>query len=177
MAILKPWEQPEDPSEAPDSTNNWLRESERDRAGAREYRSGNESATDDNVAWGPWPTADDTDSDQSASAQVEVRPEPGKLAKLGDASKVWWMDAKTTAAEAFDGTVLRARPPSIRDRYTRIRRATWAGGMDGLRKFGQAASVPPLIVYITLQAVAWLCAPLRFYVFLAIAVVIVVLAI
>jgi hypothetical protein len=177
MAIPTPWDEPETAPESPDLDPNWGRERERDRAGARVYRPDGDCTSDDNVSWGPWPTASDTESDDASSTEVSVRPEPGALAKLGDASKVWWSDAKVTATEAFDGTVLRARPPSIRDRYTRIRRATWAGDLDGLRKFGQIASIPPLILYITCQAVAWLCAPLRFYVFLAIAVLIVVLAI
>lgn len=177
MPIPEAWDTAETSSGAAKSAPNWERARADAHAGAGDYTAESVAAIDDNLVQFPRRAATDTDGDGAPGAEIVARTAPGPLVKVRDASKVWLSDAKVTAVEAFDGTVYRSRPPSIRDRVTRVRRATWAGDMDGLRKFGQAASIPPLIAYITLQAVAWLCAPLRFYVFLAIAVVIVVLAI
>lgn len=177
MAISSPWAEPEKSPQGPETDPQWAPERARDHAGAGDYATAEDFATRDNVSWGPWPTPQNAEGDEPKSTDIAVRPAPGALAKLGDASKVWLSDAKATAVEVFDGTVIKARPASIRDRITRIQRAEWAGEFEALRKIGKVASIPPTVFYIALQAVAWLCTPLRFYVALAIAVLIVVLAI
>ena len=177
MTIPNPWGEGQNPPQEPEIGAQWGRARERAHAPAGEYATAEDFATGDNVSWGPWPAPQIAEGDEAQSTDIEVRPAPGALAKLGDASKVWLSDAKATAAEVFDGTVLKNRPASIRDRITRIQRAEWAGEFEALRKLGKVASIPPTVFYIALQAVAWLCTPLRFYVALAIAVLIIVLAI
>lgn len=178
MAIPTPWESSETPSEAPNLDPNWGRERERDRAGARDYTADEDFATEGNVKWGPWPATADTDGDQPQQAEIVVRPDPGVLVKLGDASKIWGVEAWDTAKRGLDKTVWTERPASLRDMHVRLQRAEWAGDVKVIRQVGTALGYMCLVLTAVGRGALWpLARPARLLITTAIAVLIVVLAI
>ncbi|MCA1185733.1 hypothetical protein LCD36_04605 [Saccharopolyspora sp. 6T] len=114
-----------------------------------------------------------TERDESQTSEMEVRHKSAPPIRFGEIGR----DAYETAKTVFTGQVLTARPPSMRDRYERVRRAHWAGDADVLRRFGQVASVPPLVLAAVCQVGMWVSAPLRFYVCVVIGLIVVLIAV
>lgn len=181
MAIPKPWEHSENPSDDPESSPNWGRERARAHAGAGDYTTDHQSANVDNLV--PFPVAADsaasaTESDDSElSTEVEKRASPGLPVKVKDASKVWWSEAKETATAAWDGSMYRARPPSLRDIRVRAQRAEYAGDIDLLRRIGAGFGWVSVVVTAIGYALLWIARrPARLVVTTAVVVLVVVLA-
>ena len=170
MAIPSPWESvtTESESESPEAGGLWAPERERERerahAGAGDYTEDHEAATDAEVVQFP-----------NTSTDVAVRDQPGLPAKLRDASTVWMRDAAQHTREVFDGSVYTVRPPSVRDRVERWRRAEWAGGIDSLRVAGKVAGAVPLALDLLVDAVRWFLTPGRFYIAVAVTCLVLVL--
>ncbi|MCA1191644.1 hypothetical protein [Saccharopolyspora sp. 6V] len=174
MAIPEAWESKTSSQEA-ENDPNYGRARARAHAGAGEYTADHESASGDNVVRPAHWQSQSTERDGAESTEMEVRHTPGVPARLKDVSKIWWSEALTTATEAFDGTVYRARPSSPRDRVERWRRAHWAGDVDSLRIAGKVLGFPPLVLSLVFDTARWFCTTLRFYVLLAIGLIVVVL--
>lgn len=167
MAIPDPWSDPQETSDSNENATNRARESERDHAGAGGYSDDAAESTGDNLVQFP-----------GTSNEVAVRDEPGVLARLGAASKVWLAEVRETGTGALDGSVWRSRPPSLRDIHTRAQRAEWAGGIEPLRVVGQAFGFVSLLLTAAGYALLWVARrPARLLLTTAIAVVIVVLAV
>ncbi|MGW1676008.1 hypothetical protein [Saccharopolyspora sp. NPDC002376] len=181
MAIPNPWSEPENGSESGKNEDHCARERERDHAGAREYTVDQGSATEDtadNLVFLPRRTTDGTDGDGAPTAELEVRPAPGALAKFGDVSKAWGSDAWETAKRGLDKTVWTERPASLRDMYVRIQRAEWAGDVKVLRTVGTCLGYLCLVLTAIGRGALWpLARPARLLITTAIVVLIAVLAI
>lgn len=90
-------------------------------------------------------TPQDTESDRTS-----------RIAGVRKAAEVWGSEAKETAEAALDGSVWRARPPSLRDIHTRAHRAEWAGENSALRKAGQWFGHVSLVITAVGYALLWL---------------------
>lgn len=167
MPIPNPWTEADEPAEAVESESNWARERERDRAGAREYRSDEEQSSPDNLVRFP-----------GATTEVVQRSRPGAVSKLGDAAKTWGREARETSTAAIDGSVWRARPPALRDMHVRVQRADWAAGIKPLYVAGLVFGYLSLLVTAVGYGLLWVARrPARLLLATAITVLIVVLAI
>ncbi|MCI2421540.1 hypothetical protein MOQ72_29305 [Saccharopolyspora sp. K220] len=94
------------------------------------------------------------------------------------AVSVWIREAQESGRAAIDGSVWRARPPSLRDIHARVERAEWAGGLRWLVLPGMAFGYLSLLITALGYAVLWIARrPSRLAIATAITVVIVVLAI
>lgn len=86
----------------------------------------------------------------------------GDHAGMRELVTVWTGEAAQTAHAAIDGSVWRARPPSLRDMTARTTRAEWAGGWPALRVAGQVYGHVATVAVAGLYAVAWVIRrPLR----------------
>lgn len=93
------------------------------------------------------------------------------------AAQVWVSEAKESAEAALDGSVWRARPPSLRDIHTRAQRADWAGDVPALRTAGQGFGYVSLAITAVGYALLWLARrPSRLALSIAIAALIVFFA-
>lgn len=79
-----------------------------------------------------------------------------RIAGVRKAAEVWGSEAKETAESALDGSVWRARPPSLRDIHTRAQRAEWAGDNSALRTAGQWFGHVSLVITAVGYALLWL---------------------
>ncbi|GAA2773866.1 hypothetical protein [Saccharopolyspora taberi] len=160
MTIPNPWGEAQKSLQEPENGDQWARERAREHAGAGEYTAETDAATDNNVSWGPWPAQSDPAGDGAQSTEIAPRPTTGALVKVSEFGRDAWKSAK----DVFDGTVYRTRPSAPRDRVERWRRAEWAGDVDTLRRVGKVLGLLPLVLSLLLDALRWLCTPLRFYV-------------
>lgn len=185
MAIPDPWEETEhDTANPPAAASNRgrEREPERDRARAREDRedsaAGGEESEGGEVL--PFPgerQAVNTPSDRIEPREPEGEAAPTSVAKLRTAISAWSAEAGETARAALDGSVWRARPPSLRDIHTRARRAEWSGGVPALRTAGQWFGWVSLVITAVGYALLWLARrPSRLVLTTAVVVLVVVLA-
>src|SRR2546422_10624053 len=153
---------PEEPGHEPEQTGPQPRPGERrpderdrprTRTGARDY-TGNPADVKTE--------SETTDSDDAPAASQggevvifpggEVATPPAAWA----AAQGWWADARQSATRAVDGSILRARPPAIRDSWVRLQRAEWAGGITALRWAGWIYGAPAQVVRAVLMVVIWL---------------------
>lgn len=171
MPIPDPWTEPESTSAQqsnPDST----------RAPAHEHAHAHarEAATESTesvetagevVAFPGTVAAPAADSDVTA-------PRNGFKAVVA----VWATEARESATAAADGSVWRARPPSLRDIHTRTLRAEWAGDIPALRTAGRCFGYVSLTLTALGYALLWVARrPSRLVLTVLITVLVVVLAI
>ncbi|SDP96716.1 hypothetical protein SAMN04487905_12127 [Actinopolyspora xinjiangensis] len=183
MPIPDPWESPDsataNPSEeGPDRGRE--REPERDRARAREEPAEQDAETEGGEVL-PFPS--DRQGSNTTSSRVEPhsyggRPAHVSVVKLRKAAAAWTSEAGSSARAALDGSVWRARPPSLRDIHTRARRAEWSGDIPALRAAGQWFGWVSLVITAVGYALLWLARrPSRLLLTTAVAVLITVLAV
>lgn len=144
MPIARPYEQePPQDRPGPQVRRPDEREHERDRArtGARDDSAPESGKSDRRGEVVPFP-----------SGELARRTTPTAVVT----AKAWLADARETASQAVDGSMLRARPPAIRDSFARLHRAEWAGGMALLRWAGWIYGYPIQVLRALLMCVLWL---------------------
>ncbi|RCW45139.1 hypothetical protein DFQ14_103103 [Halopolyspora algeriensis] len=123
-------------------------------------------------------TSQDTDSDSTGQMAPTEQVPLAKRSGWNSAAAVWAVEARETAAAAMDGSVWRARPPSLRDLHARVQRAEWAGDIPALRAVGQWFGYLSLAITAIGYALLWIARrPFRLVLTVLITVLVVVLAI
>lgn len=136
------------PAQGPDQSPRRPDERDRARTRTREEKPATEGA----------PAGPDTTPETTTGGQLVQFPGGGEVDRIpgGAALAVWWTEARQTASRAIDGSVYSARPPSMRDSITRLRRAEWAGEVAVLRWLGWGYGAPAQVVRCLLMCLLWL---------------------
>lgn len=168
MAIPSPWATDPKSPETAENASNWPPERERDHAGAGGYSTDSDESTDEQSG--------EVLQFPGASREVAQRDQPGTLVRLSGAASVWASEARESLTASIDGSVWRARPPSLRDIHARAQRAEWAGDIPALRAAGQWFGWVSLVITAVGYALLWLARrPSRLLLTTVISAVIVVL--
>lgn len=160
MPIPDPWDSP-DPGCAQESESDSTRPPAHEHAHARARETATKPS--DTAEHGgevvPFPGADrpeNTDGDRAAEIELTDEAPSAATSRWRSAAATWVTEARETATAAVDGSVWRARPPSLRDLHTRARRAEWAGDIPALRAAGQWFGYASLAITAVGYALLWI---------------------